>query len=99
MLDNDACDKLKLTMMTAGWNEVILPLLANRANAAIKALVLLPTEREGEFKGVGDDVIRARIREIEWMMTAWKNEVAVNAHNRRLDELDLSKQDPSTANP
>jgi len=98
MLSNEQCDAVRLTMATEGWNAVMYPALLRYGNEAIKALVLLPSEREGDFKSLNDDQIRARIRAVEWMTTVWKNELAVNDANRRRDELDRQEQN-STANP
>lgn len=102
-LNEEQIGKVRLLLQTSGWNDVMKPLLAVRANNAIKALVLSPAEREGEFKEMDDATIRARIREVEWMLTAFVNEIAVFDHNRRLDELQLQtnpdSSEPFTANP
>lgn len=92
MLDGDQIQKLRLTLAGDGWNHVMKPLLLNRGRAALKALVLTRSERATEFAksdfDTDDEVLRAMIRDSEWMVTCWDNEVAVYEHNRRLDELD-----------
>lgn len=102
-LNEDQISKIRLHLQSSAWNDVIKPLLALRANSAIKALVLSPSERDGEYKEMDDATIRARIREVEWMLTAFVNEVAVFEHNRRLDELERQGSPdssiPPTANP
>ena len=92
MLNGEQIEALRQVLAMGGWNDVMKPVLANRAHLAVKALVLDPAEREGEFKGVDDAVLRARIQEAEWMLTAWSNEVSVHDYNRRRDELDRQNQ-------
>jgi hypothetical protein len=102
-MNDEQIGKVRILLMSTGWNDVVKPSLALRANSAIKALILSPAEREGEFKDMDDAAIRARIREAEWMLTAFVNEVAVADHNRRMDELqrqaDPDGSEPPTANP
>jgi len=99
-LNEEQVSKIRLLLASSGWTDVVKPALANRANAAIKALVLTPAEREGEYKNLDDSALRARIREAEWMLTAFPNEVVVFDHNRRLDELQgQNPESPTTANP
>jgi hypothetical protein len=87
-------------LQSSAWNDVMKPVIATRANAAIKALILTPAERTGEYKDMDDSAIRAQIREAEWLLAVFANEVAVFDHNRRLDELQgQNPEAPSTANP
>lgn len=78
------------------------PALVNRGKQAIKALTLAPSEREKEFKGTvfdtEDSVLRAMIRDCEWMIAVWGNELAVSEHNRRLDELDRQDSNAPVTN-
>ena len=87
-LNEEQIEKLRLTTSTAGWNDVILPIVAGRGRQAIEALLLDPSERGGEFKNMSDDAIRARARAVEWLLAVLRNELAAATHNRRLDELD-----------
>jgi hypothetical protein len=91
-LTGEQLDKVKLVLMSPGWNDVIRPALENRGRSAIKALCLTRAERAKVMAGqpfdTDDDVLRAMIREAEWMIAIWANEVSVDEHNRRLDELD-----------
>jgi len=102
-LDAEQIQKTRSLLMSSGWNDVLKPLLAVRAHNAVKALILSPAERDGEFKDMADTELRARIREAEWILSVLPNEVAVYDHNRRLDELDRQTDPdgstPSTANP
>lgn len=64
-LNEEQVGKVRMFLASSGWNDVVKPLLAQRANGAIKALVLSPAERDGEYKEMDDATIRARIREVE----------------------------------
>ena len=86
-------------LQSSAWNDVVKPVIATRANAAIKALILTPAERTGEFKEMDDSAIRAQIREAEWLLAVFVNEVAVFDHNRRMDELQRQESPDTTANP
>ena len=103
-LNDEQCQKIRQTMMTAGWNEVMKPSLENRGRQAVKALCLSRSERATQFKGgdfdTDDEILRAIIRDCEWMTAVWSNEVAVNEYNRRRDELDRqnSPEGDGTAN-
>ena len=97
-LNDEQIDKLRLTVNTDGWNQVILPIVAGRGRQAIEALLLDPAERTGEFKEMTDDSIRARARAVEWLLSVLRNELAAAEHNRRLDELDR-QQDQNAGSP
>lgn len=97
-LTDDQIQKIRLLISSSGWNDVMKPVLANRANAALKALVLTQSERAtdgGEFKAWDDESLRAAIREIEWMLVVWTNMISVHEHNRVRDELDRANQSPN----
>jgi hypothetical protein len=100
-LDDEAIRKLRVTMATSGWNDVMRPAIENRGRQAIKALTLGRSERAKEYAGqefdAEDDLLRAIIRDCTWMTNVWQNEIAVADHNRRLDELDRQAQ--AAANP
>ena len=101
-LNNDQLDAVRMTLATKGWTDVMKPALMKRGQMAVKALVLTPTERGAEFKGsdfaTDDDVLRAVIRDVEWMVTVWDNELAVANLNRQRDELDAANGS-GAANP
>jgi hypothetical protein len=60
----------------------------------LQALRTVPEKRSGEWKGMHDHDLRAKLDEDEWLLVAFQNEVNVFDHNKRLDELD-----GGTANP
>lgn len=87
-LNEEQIGKVRQLLSSSAWNDVVRPVIANRANEALKALRLEPAERKGEYEGVDDVTIRARIREAEFMLGVWTNEISVYEHNRRLEELE-----------
>lgn len=91
-LNADQVQKVRVTLSTSGWHEVMKPAIENRGRTAVKALVLTRAERTGSYKGTDfdtdDDVLRATIRDCEWLAFVWDNEISVADHNRRADELD-----------
>lgn len=91
-LTGEQLDLVRSLLVSEGWNKVMKPALENRGRKAIKALTMTRAERAKDMPGspfdTEDDVLRAIIRECEWMMTVWSNEIAVDEHNRRRDELD-----------
>jgi hypothetical protein len=97
VLDSEQVDKIRLVLASQGWNDVIQPAIVIRGKEAVKALCKSISERDGSFKGVSDDVLRATIRECEWMLSHWQSEVLAFEHNRRLDELGHGT--PTAANP
>lgn len=104
MLNEDQINKIRVVLTGDGWNDVMKPKIADRARTAIKALTLSRSERATSYAktvfDTDDDVLRAMIREDEWMVTAWENELLVHDRNARLDELDRGRDGtPSTANP
>lgn len=91
MLNPEDVEKVRLVIHSAGWNDVIRPALLRRGAEAVKALVMSRTERAERYAksdlNTDDDVLRAIVRDVEWMASVWLNEIAVADHNRRLDEL------------
>jgi hypothetical protein len=98
-LNEDQVGKIRGLLQSSAWNDVMKPAIAQRANAAIKALILTPAERSGEYKDMDDAAIRAQIREAEWLLAVFVNEVAVFDHNRRVEELQRQDDPETTANP
>lgn len=91
MFTEEEIQALRLTFATDGWTKVIAPRLASRAREAIKALILHPSERSGEFQKSNAD-LRAIIREDEWLLVAFDNAIKAFEHNRRRDELEAAEQ-------
>ena len=98
-LNEEQVGKIRVLLQSSAWNDVMKPVIATRANAAIKALILTPAERTGEYKDMDDSAIRAQVREAEWLLAVFVNEVAVFDHNRRVDELQRQDDPETTANP
>jgi len=98
-LNEEQVSKIRGLLQPSAWNDVVKPVIATRANAAIKALILTPAERTGEYKDMDDSAIRAQVREAEWLLAVFVNEVAVFDHNRRVDELQRQDDPETTANP
>jgi hypothetical protein len=103
MLSSEQVEKVRLVLSSNGWNDVIRPAIVGRGRQALKSLALGRSERATEFKGTefdtDDDILRAMIRDCEWMSVVWSNEVQIHDRNRRLDELDASGGQLNTANP
>jgi hypothetical protein len=78
------------------WNDLVKPVLAARGNQALRSLTLFPSERKGDHAGLTDDQLRCVVKEVEWMLSCWSNEIAVFEHNRRIEELDA---ETNGANP
>lgn len=103
-LTEEQVQKVRLVLSTAGWNDVMRPALENRGRQALKSLTLARSERAGHFKGTDfdteDDVLRAIIRDCEWMVACWSNEIRVAEYNRNLEELERreSNQGSGTTN-
>ncbi len=89
-LTEDQAQKLRVGLMSGAWREIMQPAIANRAQAAIKALCLMGDERKthgGAFKELSDDELRATIRECEWHLTVWQNELKVFDFNKAQDDF------------
>lgn len=95
MLDGPDIAKIRLVLTSAGWNDVMRREILKRGNIAVKLLCLSPSERVGKES---DEMLRATIRECEWMVSVWNNEIIAAEHNARLNELE-GANGSSTANP
>ena len=87
-LNEEQVGKIRNLLASSGWNDVMKPVIATKAHNAIKALVLNPAERTGEYKDRDDASIRSDIKVLEWVLSCWQNEISVFEHNKRLEELD-----------
>jgi hypothetical protein len=89
-MTEEQIQKVIETVNSSGWKEVMEPAYAQRARTALAAVALDPEERKasgGEFKDLGDAQLRAIIRECEWMLGVWRNQITVYHRNRARDEL------------
>jgi len=90
MLNEDQVHKLRAMVMMPGWTEVVVPATLNRGKQALDALTLSRDERlaaGGEFKDTDDAVLRAIIKDSQWLAAAFQNEIKVFDYNRHLEEL------------
>jgi hypothetical protein len=98
-LTSDQVEKLRGLLQSSGWREVVRPAVEQRAKAASSLFRLLPSERPESYRGLDDstvlNLLRGRLEELEWLMTAFNNEVTVHDINLRADEL---RREPQ-ANP
>lgn len=97
MLSEDHADKVRLTLATAGWREVMLPAMSAWLEQARDVLEVPAGQRREPFAGTADDDLRATIRCLRKLLTLWPEELRIHDHNRRRDELD--RQDGAAANP
>jgi hypothetical protein len=77
-LNDDECQAVRQVLTMAGWRQVMEPRIAKKAHESIRALILRPAERTGEYEGMDDISIRERIAVYEWMLVVWENEVRMN---------------------
>lgn len=86
MLNDAQIERVKAVIGMDGWREIMQPIYGQRGQAALKALVMSQSQRSGEYEGESDDVIRGRIKEIEWTLVAWNHQIVNHEINRRQDE-------------
>jgi hypothetical protein len=109
-LSEDHIQKLRLTLQGGGWQQVMQPATHARAQEAIKALCLNVEERKraaGVFKDLSDDELRVTIRECEWHLTVWGNELKVfdfnkaqeQQHQNQENGMEYSRFGPLTGQP
>lgn len=97
MLNQEEVDKLRLTLRTAGWNEVILQRVADRIRTKIKLLLLHPSERQESERD--DHVLRTAIQELQWFVEVWDAELQAAEINRQADELRQEQMNGELAGP
>lgn len=85
MLTQEQAEKLRLLLFSGGWNEVMRPAIENRLRSHVKKLTLWPSERKAEDQD--DTKLRAQAEELQWMLSAFENELKVEEYNRQVDEL------------
>jgi hypothetical protein len=86
MLSDEQCEKLAPMLQGSGWREVVVPVIAQQGQSAIKALCIPLANREGVWKGVSDDGIRGALGVYEYVLSAFQNEVTVNRANKQREE-------------
>lgn len=93
-LTDQEASALKQMVVMSGW-KLTQQMIAARARLALTALVLEGSERTGEFAGVTDATLRARVQEAEWLLGKIQNELAVYDYNKRneLEQLAAANGD------
>lgn len=94
-LDDDQIRKLRTTLATEGWREVIEPLVAERGHRFMKMAFGPVSERPEAYRDAEFDFFRGVVDNTQWMLTYWKAEIDVHNHNETLLE---QERDPA-ANP
>lgn len=91
IFSEEELNSLRQVVYSDGWTKIIRPALLKRGSEAMKSLLLSRAERSKKYAGsefdTEDDVLRAMVRNVEWLAAAFSNEVLIAEHNRRLDEL------------
>lgn len=82
-LDEAEIEKLRYLIRSAGWSEIVRPVLLARKNILLQALVLDENERAEK---VSDQKIKGRIAEIDWILTRFEQAVQQYDHNVAVDE-------------
>lgn len=85
-MNDEQIEKVRVMLAGSGWREVMEPIYKMRRQMAVNALVQPLEQRSGDYKGASDDVVRGRIQEIDWTLTAWRNQVVNHEVNRLQEE-------------
>jgi hypothetical protein len=107
VLNPEQVEKMRMHLNSVAWRDVIQPMLAQRAHELLKESIRLPSERGKPYTELDDSTasahIRGRIAELEWMLTAWANEVQIHDFNRSQEQQQLqmngSNEEVAAANP
>lgn len=98
-LNEEQIEKLRGTLSTPGWRDVIFPALEARRQLQAKMAVTLPHNRPEPYRALSDqtvlDIVRGELSAIEWTQLQFVNEVRVYDENRRRDELARHMDDNS----
>lgn len=86
-VENEQIEQIQLLLMSDGWNKGMKPQIAERGQAAIRALCRPTSERQGEYKEVSDEFLRGQISAFEWTLRWFPKVVEVYLANQRTDEL------------
>ena len=87
----EAIDKLRVTLSSLGWNDVIKPVIAQFGKRTIDALLTSPEARSGEFNGATDAEIRGEFKAYRRVLEFFEQEVRVFESNKVLEELEKKK--------
>jgi hypothetical protein len=91
-LTAEQVEKLRGTLGSLGWQDVIKPVLANTGKTVITALLDPGSARDGEFKNMSDDYLRGMFAGYQRVLTFFEAEVETERINRLRDD-DRRKQE------
>ncbi len=90
MIDDAQAQKLRVTITSGGWREIMMPSILYHGKAALKALCMSVEERKekgGDFRFKSDDQLRQIIEDSERIAVFWDNELNAYDMNLRRDQL------------
>lgn len=90
-LSGDTVDKLRGTLGSLGWTDIMKPIIAQFGKTALDALTINPDRRDGDFKGVTDDELRGQFQAYRRILTFFDQEVKVFDQNRVLEEAEKQR--------
>lgn len=96
MMTKDEREKVRLTLQTSGWLEVMAPRIKARQQQFEKIGRLFPNERPEPYKSMDDSAVtvmaRTEARCWEWFLNSFQNEVMIGDHNDALEAAVLERQ-------
>ena len=81
-LSGEQVDRLRGTIGSLGWQEVIKPVLTNAGKQALGALTEPEKARTGDYKDRSDDYLRGLFHAYQTVLTLFENEIEVDRINR-----------------
>lgn len=85
-LTGEQIDKLRGTIFSLGWQEVVKPVLANSGKVAMDMLLDPAIKRDGEYSGATDDSLRGTIKAYKSVLAFFENEVRAFDQNKAIDD-------------
>jgi len=98
-LTDQQIEKLRPTVMSQGWQDVVKPIIQNSGRAAMDAMLLMPERREGEFKGASDDYLRGQVAVYGRMLAFFERELEFFEQNRLMDEVRKKQEGQPVGSP
>lgn len=98
-LSEGQIEKLRPTLLSLGWQEVIKPVIANSGKQIVDMTMDPSVARAGEYEGVNDDVLKGEFRAYRKILTFFENEVAVHDENRLRDKLRQQMEHTTVGTP
>lgn len=85
-LTEQAIEKLRGTLNSLGWTDVMKPVISQFGKGAIDALVTSPSARTGEHAGADDNELRGSFKAYRRVLEFFEQEVKIHEANRILEE-------------